>query len=165
MEQQITVSASALATVTDAVRGGIGADRKFVVMRDALVAEGVRDAHLDAKTGVADVITALKGAIVAGFPADARKVMTADVKSLTEAQKVLRKTWQQRIGANFAKVRKHVRSFEAKAPAKPKTWCQTTRAMIDAIIKRAQAAEDVPADVVALVKHLQAAQKCVPASK
>ena len=97
-----------------AIGNWVAADAKAVITRtkaiDLVYADGIRAADCVAPEKGADrtLFDHLKAAIVTGFPADARKLLSLDkavMKGKDESTKAARRTWQQQIGSKLKDLR------------------------------------------------------------
>jgi len=154
-------------TVTNAIRKGDAAKRAMALTIDAMIADGVTEAHFAAK-GVGDESgfrPALKDAIVAAFPKRAKNLLATPVKALNAKSKADRKYWQQQIGSK-------VGDFKAAFTRRvnPKTGDGANARTDDATflmerlaacIKRVQKSEAADFDCEAVIAKLQATLKLI----
>ena len=88
-------------TVTNAIRKGDAAKAAMALTIDAMVADGITEAHFAAK-GIGDdsgFRPALKDAIVAAFPKRAQNLLVTPTKNLSVKAKADKKYWQQQVGS------------------------------------------------------------------
>jgi hypothetical protein len=142
-----------------AVKASVAMD----VVTDGLMADGVVPADLKAPGKGEDraLFDSMKDAIVAGFSADARRLLNEDVKTLSEANKAKRTYWQQQIGSRMKDLRRGLTRRIAKEGAKKGARTPATleaRALEAAakFKKQFQSAESPAADVTKVIKALDA---------
>ena len=155
-------------TVLSAIRRGDAAKRAMALTIDAMVADGITEAHFAAK-GIGDdsgFRETLKTAVIAAFPKRAQHLLATPVKALNAKSKADRKYWQQQVGSKIG-------DFKAafKRRVNPKTGDGANARTDDATflmerlaacIKRVQKIEgDAPFCSVTVVDTLKAAIKAV----
>lgn len=141
----------------------VKASNAMDVVTDGLMADGVVPADLKAPGKGEDraLFDSMKDAIVAGFCADARRLLNEDVKTLSEGNKKKRTYWQQQIGSRMKDLRRGLTRRIAKEGAKKGARSPATleaRALEAAakFKKQFQSAESPAADVVKVIKALDA---------
>ena len=177
------------ATAADAIRqwvsGTIKAEQGQTKAVDALYADGVQPADLESPEKGADrtAYDSYRFAIVAGFPADARKLVQADkavAKGYTEQQKADRRYWQQQIGSKLKDLRNALtkryaaaeqanmseeeRAAQAAEAAASATDSAQLLRDVTAWINRLEKAEATELPVVDCLKHLKALAAIATAS-
>jgi hypothetical protein len=133
------------------------------LVTDGLLADGVVPADLKAPAKGEDraLFDSMKEAVIAGFVADARRLLNEDVKTLSEANKQKRTYWQQQIGSRMKDLRRGLTRRIAKEGAKKGARTPATleaRALEAAakFKKQFQSAESPAADVTKVIKALDA---------
>jgi hypothetical protein len=154
-------------TVTNAIRKGDAAKAAMALTIDAMVADGITEAHFAAK-GIGDdsgFRPALKDAIINAFPKRAKNLLATPTKNLSVKAKADKKYWQQQVGSK-------VGDFKAafKRRVNPKTGDGANARTDDktflverlaACIKRVQKSENATFDCEAVKASLEAALKLV----
>ena len=131
-------------------------------------------------TSTPELYAAFKAAIVKGFPAAKRKLLTAPKGSLSKEQMVLRREHQQSIGGHMGSFKRDIENKEPEGIAKAKAKKEAGRAAqqptgqakaagsaakvlesLQQAAKRAQAIEEPEFDVVELVNLLAKAQQII----
>lgn len=120
-----TISKRSVTRCTEATEAGVKADGAYRLAAESLHADGASVKALKlvkgwAKGKNAEAINTLKGAIVKGLPAEKQRVMAADVATLSEGEKALRKEGQQNIGRYYALILSHLLKIENGAGGKRK---------------------------------------------
>lgn len=132
------------------------------LVTDGLMADGVRPDDLKAPAKGEDraLFDSLKDAIVAGFSADARRLLNEDVKTLSEANKQKRTYWQQQIGSRMKDIRRGLTrrlAKEAKKGARTPATLEARALEAAAKFKKQfQSAESPAADATKVIKALDA---------
>lgn len=177
------------ATAADAIRqwvsGTIKAEQGQMKAVDALYADGVTPADLESPEKGADrtAYDSYRFAIVAGFPADAKKLVQADkavAKGFTPEQKENRRYWQQQIGSKLKDLRNALtkrytaaeqasmsdeeRAAQAAEQAASATDSARLLRDVTAWINRLEKAEATELPVVDCLKHLKALAAIATAS-
>lgn len=175
-----TIHALTNTTVT-AIGQWVAADTKVALARtkaiDSLFADGIRSADCIAPAKDADrtLYDHLRAAIVTGFPADIRKLLSLDkavMKGKDEATKALRRNWQQQIGSKLkdlkvALERRETAEAEANMTDEERAEQAAEQAAsasdsakllrdVTAWINRLEKAESTELPVVDCLKHLKA---------
>ncbi len=163
-----------------ALRSDNHARNKWVVFGDALVADGTTVAELQISTTAKPNVKAnpvrqaeLKAMVLRVQPASVQRLLAADVVTLSDAKKAERRTAQQRLGADYKKVQKHVfailqaRDPGAKKAAKKLTRCGKYRKTLEAMIAALQEWQEPPAElqIPKAIRGLKEALAAIPASK
>lgn len=146
------------------------ADRKMGGFADTAYAAGLRDGHCispkgkdsDQSLSTPECYEQIKGAIIEGFPAAAKRLMLTPTKALDDADKEAKRSWQQRIGANLRDLRKALeRRAIAAGEIEPVVKVKETKPLEDKIVdqlvtiaKSAQKAEEPNFDVLELIIRL-----------
>ena len=168
-------------TAADAIRqwvsGTIKAEQGQTKAVDALFADGVQPSDLESPEKGADrtAYDSYRFAIVAGFPADAKKLVQADkavAKGYTAEQKETRRYWQQQIGSKLKDLRNALtkrytaaeqaalteeeRAEQAAEQAAAATDSARLLRDVTAWINRLEKAEATELPVVDCLKHLKA---------
>ena len=153
-------------TVTNAIRKGDAAKAAMALTIDAMMADGITEAHFAAK-GIGDESgfrAALKTAIVNAFPKRAQNLMTTPVKALNAKSKADRKYWQQQVGSK-------INDFKAafKRRVDPKTGGANARTndatfLVERLVacsKRLQKTEEAAFDVTKVDELIVKALKLI----
>lgn len=135
-------------------------DKALVV--DGLVADGVTPDDLMApkKGGENLTFEKMKEAVKAGMPAEARALMNAEVRALTDVSKAKRKYYQQQIGSLMKDLRKALKSRLAKKEKGAQSGATVEAKALESLAawkKKFQAQEAPSVDVTKLIKALDAA--------
>jgi hypothetical protein len=135
-------------------------DKQLVI--DGLIADGVKpdDLLAPAKGGENLTFVQMKDAVKAGMPAEARALMNAEVKALTDASKAKRKYYQQQIGSLMKDLRKALNSRLAKKEKGARSGATVEARALEALAawkKKFQAQEAPSVDVTKLIKALDSA--------
>jgi len=163
----MTINKDALALVTATVAAVEGASRKMQGTADALHASGILSTHFISPKSKGGESTATEAefesinvAIVAGFSAQARKLLAAPTKALSDADKADKRYWQQQIGARRNDFKRALEKREGKADERaaqaPKSPEDKIRAMIESIEKIVQGSEGLTFDAADFLKDLRA---------
>jgi hypothetical protein len=168
-------------TAVAAIGSWVAADTKVALARtkaiDLLFADGIRAADCVAPEKGADrtLYDHLRAAIVTGFPADVRKLLSLDkavMKGKGEEIKADRRTWQQQIGSKLKDLKAALlrreeaetaanMTDEEKAEAAAEAAASATDSArllrdVTAWINRLEKAEATELPVVDCLKHLKA---------
>lgn len=176
----------AIATaITSLMKATESVDLKRASVIDALRAAGIKSTDFispktEGSTATPELNAAFKAAIVKGFPAAKRKLLTSPIGSLSKEQIVARKNAQTSIGGYMGSFKRDLLAREPEGIAKAKAKKEAGRAAqqstgqakaagsaakvlesLQQAAKRAQAIEEPEFDVVALVDLLAKAQQIV----
>lgn len=165
-----TLSQQTITAVSKAVSTSILADKAGVKALDALIADGFDkptdfiSPKSEGSTVKVDEFNALNDAIVLGFSAEIQKLLAKPVKSLTDAQKNLRRYWQMQIGARRNDFKRQLtKRLEASQPSEDGAGSrnrpidQRIRDNLNDVIKVCQQAENAPFDVIDMIAKVKAA--------
>lgn len=180
-----TITATAADAIRQWVSGTIKAEQGQTKAVDALYADGVTPADLESPEKGADrtAYDSYRFAIVAGFPADAKRLVQADkavAKGYTPEQKESRRYWQQQIGSKLKDLRNALakrytaaeqanmtdeqRAEQAAEQAASATDSARLLRDVTAWINRLEKAEATELPVVDCLKHLKALAAIATAS-
>lgn len=146
------------------------AERKMGGFADTAYAAGLRDGHCISPKGkdseqslsTPECYEQIKGAIIDGFPAAAKRLMLTPTKALSDGEKDAKRAWQQRIGANLRDLRKALeRRAIAAGEIEPAVKVKEPKSLEDKIIDQlvtlaqsAQKAEEPSFDVIGFIQAL-----------
>ena len=165
-----TLTLSAIGSLTEALKHEDKATRIWVKTTDTIIAEGVTSADLAiVKKGGSEALRdQVKTVIVATFTAAEQKLLASDVKTLSDADKVKRRTAQQKIGARFALVELKLRTAEALLKGKVATTATTAiqriQIKLKEVIEALQKIEGAEFDITEAVKRINAVKGMMPAA-
>ena len=159
-----TIHALTNTTVT-AIGNWVAADTKVALARtkaiDSLFADGIRAADCIAPAKDADrtLYDHLRAAIVTGFPADIRKLLSLDkavMKGKDAATKESRRNWQQQIGSKLKDLRAALERRETAEAAANMTDDEKAEAAAEAAATASDSAR-LLRDVTAWINRLEKA--------
>jgi len=143
---------------------------KWVKATDMLLSNGVTSEALKAsKTNDNEKLRAqVKALIVSTFPNIAQALLAKDSKSLSDDQKIQRKTLQQNIGRYLALIESKLRAAEKDQSGEEdtiigKTELQRVQELLDKVITKLQKIENAQFDVATTVKNIKALKGSLPA--
>jgi len=109
-EPKMSVLSQAIAkAITGRTSAVEGVEKKKGEFEDTMFSLGLRSGHTISPKGkdserslsTPECFEQIKGAIIEGFPAAAKRLMLTPTKALDDADKEAKRAWQQRIGANL----------------------------------------------------------------
>jgi len=170
-----TLNQNLIDTVTAASRARINEETNNRKLIDTLFSDGVRPDDLVAPEKGADrtFFDGLKEAVVAGFPKNYQALIAANVKTLSEEQKDVRRIWMQKVNSIIGDwknaLMNRVKWEEAKAKSEAgevekKTPPETTKKkQLLAVLTWAQKVESTTIkDLPSFVKDLSSAIARIP---
>lgn len=170
MSATVKLSASALKSTTETVKGDKTTSHKWVKLSDTYRAEGVTSAMLETskKGGSDDLRDQVKGAIVLAFNESERKLLASDTKTLDNVDKMLKKEIQQSVGAYLSKIQAHIAKAEKEENGEgegnaPKTEIQRIHELLDKAVSKMQKLDAPAFDVTESVKRINSVKGMMPA--
>lgn len=173
----VKLSSETIGAISTWSNKSLTTDKAKIKAIDSLFADGVTADMLKApgKDEPRTLYETVSVSIVAGFTANVQALLKKDTKSLSEAQKVDKRFWQQQIGSKLKDLRNALARREAKAKAEMEgsdgaqedksTWESTKRKVLSEIIAQAQKKESTTIkDLSAFIKDLQSALARIPAN-
>jgi hypothetical protein len=109
-EMRMSVLSESIAkAITGRTSAVEGVEKKKGQFEDTMFSLGLRSAHTISPKGkdserslsTPECFEQIKGAIIEGFPAAAKRLMLTPTKALDDADKEAKRAWQQRVGANL----------------------------------------------------------------
>ena len=164
-----TLNQNLVTLVTKASRDKIAGMTSTKAVLDEMFANGIKPDDLIAPKGNADrtFYDGLRDAVVAGFSKNAQALLAADVRGLSDEQKIGRKYWQEQIGSILKDWRKGLITRVKRAEAAESDGAGTRKATPETIMRRELAAlieraeklesstiKDLPAFIAALKSAL-----------
>ena len=171
-EMRMTVLSESIAkAITGRTSAVEGAERKKGQFEDTMFSLGLRSGHTISPKGkdserslsTPECFEQIKGAVIEGFPAAARRLMLTPTKALSESEKEAKRAWQQRVGANLRDLRKALeRRAIAAGEIEPEEKAKKTPAeqILQHLLNAANTArkiEEAGFDVVEFVKQCEGA--------
>jgi hypothetical protein len=171
--------------ITDLMKASEKLELKRESVIDALRGAGIKSTDFlspknKESTATPELYEALRAAVIKGFPAAKRKVLTAPIGALSKSEMVARKNAQTSIGGYMGAFKRDLENREPEGIAKAKAKKEAGRAAqqstgpakvagstakvlesLQQAAKRAQAIEEPDFDVVELVNLLAKAQQLV----
>ena len=171
-EMRMTVLSESIAkAITGRTSAVEGAERKKGQFEDTMFSLGLRSGHTISPKGkdserslsTPECFEQIKGAVIEGFPAAARRLMLTPTKALSESEKEAKRAWQQRIGANLRDLGNALKRREIEAgEIEPEEKAKKTPAeqILQHLLNAANTArkiEEAGFDVVEFVKQCEGA--------
>jgi len=160
--KQITLSNTAAAAISDAVKADGQSDNKWAKTRDELIGLGVTASMLETESngGSVDLVTQVKAAIVMGFTKAEIAVLNKETKTLDDSGKLFKRETQQKIGSKLARVRKLISEKEEKAET---SEIQRIQKLLADAVTKLEKLEGTDFDILHVIKTIKAAKGAMPA--
>lgn len=152
----MTLSKETRASGIQCLRSDQTVAKRWIAFSDLLRSEGVSAQSVSANGAHREEIK--EGIVIPSLSKEAQKLLTADIKTLTENQKEFRRKISMEVGARLGKIARHLRAREREeeenSPRSRSTLEERLRKDLGALIIRVQKAEKVSFSATNMIKHL-----------
>jgi hypothetical protein len=166
-QENFELSGSARSAIIDVVKLGDKADKQLVKAGDALHADGVRSMALETEKNGGSIVVrnAVKSAIYSGLSDAEKRLIDADVKTLTDVQKLGRNEAKGKIDKYLVKIRNHMKTAESDGTGdaqETKTDMQRIQKLLDDAITKIQKLDTPDFNAVDVIKLIKTAKGAMP---
>lgn len=175
--ENFALSPKARSATIDAVKADNKADKQWRGLADVYHADGIRAEYLETgKKGGSDKLrNIIKDTIFEGLSDAEKRIIQADVKTLTDVQKTARNDAKDKIEKYLVKIRNYLKEDETKAAKQAaldaglpvpqesgKTDLQKIHEYMDKVIKTLEGMESATFNIVQAVKDAKSLKGSMP---
>ncbi len=168
MSHEILLSPKARAATIDVVKAETAGLKKYRALADVYHADGIRAAMLETEKngGNVGLRSEIKIAITYGLTDAEQKIIDADVKTLSDVQKLARNDAKDKVEKYLGKIRKYLKDDESEGVTgdaqETKTEIQRIQKMLDDALTKIQKLESPAFNVLDVVKLIKTAKGAMP---